>query len=109
MTTARRYASGDQSLTSHRRMQATRALRAKRLPCWLCGKPIDYTAHHNSPWAFCVDEVIPRSKGGSSLDPANLRPAHRWCNGSRNNRAPTRTAGPPIPLVAPARSRPWYG
>lgn len=42
--------------------------------CHLCGQPGATTADH----------VIPRSKGGSD-DITNLRPAHHWCNGQRQD------------------------
>lgn len=48
--------------------------------CWLCG----------TPGADSVDHVIPLSKGGPELDPANLRPAHGRCNSARKD-----TLGPP--------------
>lgn len=47
--------------------------------CWLCGLPGSNTADH----------VIPRSKGGSVYELANLAPAHRRCNESRGNKEPT--------------------
>lgn len=66
------------------------AQRALGLPCWRCGKGIDYTitglAAQRSPWAFTLDHLIPLSLGGSLLDPANARSAHRRCNSARGNR-----------------------
>jgi 5-methylcytosine-specific restriction endonuclease McrA len=44
--------------------------------CWLCGHP----------GANSVDHVVPLSKGGARLDPANLRPAHMICNSRRGNK-----------------------
>ncbi len=41
--------------------------------CWLCGEP----------GARTVDHVVPLSRGGALLDPANLRAAHGRCNSSR--------------------------
>lgn len=64
-----------------------KALKAQRLPCWLDGLPIDYDAPSTHPLSFAADHVIPVSVDPSkALDPANLRPAHRRCNGSRGNR-----------------------
>lgn len=64
--------------------------RALRLPCWLCGQDINYTLRgadaQKSRWAFTLDHLIPLSRGGSLLDPANARSAHRRCNSSRGNR-----------------------
>lgn len=68
------------------RLRVTRALRAQQLPCHLCGNPIDYSLDsERHPLAFTVDELIPISPPfhGDPLDPANLAPAHRVCNGSR--------------------------
>jgi 5-methylcytosine-specific restriction endonuclease McrA len=67
--------------------------------CGLCGHPGSTT----------VDLIIPLSKGGDPLDPANLRPAHgvdgcpwcfRKCNSSRGNRDRLEPETHP-------RSRPW--
>lgn len=72
------------------------AQRALGLPCWWCGHEIDYTltglAAQRAPTAFTLDHAQPISLGGSLLDPANARSAHRRCNSSRGNRlAPPRT------------------
>lgn len=65
--------------------------------CWICG--------HGA--ADTVDHVIPLSKGGAPLDPANLRPAHgvngcpvcrRKCNSSK---------GANLTAPAPKASRAW--
>lgn len=55
--------------------------------CWLCEGEIDPTAVPNSPAAATVDHVVPRSRGGAT-EPANLRLAHRRCNGVRGNELP---------------------
>jgi 5-methylcytosine-specific restriction endonuclease McrA len=60
-------------------------LRAMGMPCWLCGHPIHYGAHHLHPLSFTADHVVPRSKGGApTLD--NVRAAHRKCNLQRGAR-----------------------
>jgi 5-methylcytosine-specific restriction endonuclease McrA len=68
----------------------TTAQRALGLPCWWCGRPIDYrltgALAQRSPWAFTLDHALPLSRGGDLLDPANARSAHRRCNSSRGNR-----------------------
>ncbi|MEU0522752.1 HNH endonuclease [Streptomyces niveus] len=67
--------------------------RALRLPCWLCGHDIRYditgpeAGKHRD--AFTLDHLIPLSRGGNLLDPANARSAHRRCNSSRGNRLTT--------------------
>ncbi|NUL09080.1 HNH endonuclease [Streptomyces lunaelactis] len=71
--------------------------RALGLPCWLCGKDIDYSitgplaSRHR--WAFTLDHLLPLTKGGDLLDPANARSAHRRCNSARGNRMTVKTAG----------------
>lgn len=67
-------------------------LRAEGQPCHLCGHAIDYSikgaASRRHPWSFVADHVIPVSRDPSlALEPSNLRAAHRWCNGSKGNRA----------------------
>ena len=65
-------------------------------PCGICGQPIDLTLpqwfddpadgrRKRAPWSFEVDEVVPVSMGGSPIDEANCRPAHRICNQRRGN------------------------
>jgi 5-methylcytosine-specific restriction endonuclease McrA len=63
-------------------------VRAEEPDCWLCGKWIDQSLPHNHPRASTVDEIIPRSHGGSATDRANCRHAHRDCNTRRGNRPP---------------------
>lgn len=64
--------------------------RALGLPCWLCGHPIDYRikgrANSKARWGFTLDHYVPLSKGGSLLDPANARSAHRSCNSAKGSR-----------------------
>ncbi len=55
--------------------------------CWLCGHRVDPHAPIGSPSSPTVDHVVPRSRGGSN-DVANLRLAHRRCNGRRGNHLP---------------------
>lgn len=68
--------------------------RALHLPCWVCGREIDYRITgleaQRSKWAFTLDHATPLSRGGSLLDPANARSAHRKCNSSRGNRTAPR-------------------
>ncbi|MFF1961006.1 HNH endonuclease [Streptomyces sp. NPDC058220] len=76
--------------------------RALGLPCWLCGHNIRYDITGReagkNPDAFTLDHLIPLSRGGALLDPANARSAHRRCNSSRGNR----TA-----VTQPRASRRW--
>jgi 5-methylcytosine-specific restriction endonuclease McrA len=72
----------------YRRLTLTQ--RALGLPCWWCGHPIDYTLTgrdaQTNRWGFTLDHLIPLSRGGDLLDPANARSAHRRCNSQRGNR-----------------------
>lgn len=59
-------------------------IRARRLPCALCGQAIDYGLKYPDPRAFTVDHVVPLSRGGTdSL--TNLVPAHFSCNRAKSN------------------------
>ena len=55
--------------------------------CWLCSSDVDLDVPRTAPGAPTVDHVVPRAHGGTS-DPANLRLAHRRCNGARGSRLP---------------------
>ncbi len=55
--------------------------------CWVCEGQVDGDCPVGSPHAASVDHVIPRSRGGTN-DPANLRLAHRRCNGQRGSHLP---------------------
>lgn len=74
----------------YRRLVA--AQKALRLPCWICGHNIPANVDGRThPLAFTLDHLVPLSRGGSLLDPANARSAHRRCNSARGNRtAPPR-------------------
>lgn len=52
-----------------------------RLPCWICGHPIDYDLESPDPMSFTADHVVPVGVGGSMT--GELRPAHRSCNSRR--------------------------
>ncbi len=75
----------------YRRLTAQQ--RALGLPCWWCGKEIAYwitgPEAGKHPLAFTLDHAVPLSRGGSLLDPANARSAHRRCNSARGNRSTT--------------------
>lgn len=69
--------------------------RGKRLPCWLCGQPIDYKLKgREDPDAFSYDHAKPYSTHPHlALDPDNGRSAHQRCNKARGNRAPQPSLG----------------
>ncbi|TPX00978.1 HNH endonuclease [Schumannella luteola] len=63
-----------------------------RLPCWLCGQPIDYDLQWPDPGSFSVDHVVPHSRSPELReDPGNLRSSHLLCNQKRGDRGD----GPP--------------
>lgn len=73
-------------------------VRALGQPCWRCGHDIDLTLDPRDAWSFTLDHVLPLSRGGSLLDPANARSAHRRCNSARGNR---------MEYAQPTASRRW--
>lgn len=72
-------------------------LRAKGLPCHICGQPIDYSLPASSPRCFVADHVNPLAYGGDVYD---IAPAHRECNGKRGTKAVR-------DVVVIPRSREW--
>ena len=80
----------------YRRLVA--AQKALGLPCARCGGYINPNLDPRSPWSFTLDHIVPLSRGGSLLDPANARSAHRRCNSARGNR---------ITQPQPRASRRW--
>lgn len=65
--------------------------------CWICGMPIDYSLPISSCGeAYEADHYIPiASHPELEYDIANLRPSHRHCNRSRQDRASTSLLGVP--------------
>lgn len=71
--------------------------------CCRCGRPIDKSLPWRHPMSATADHFpVPLSRllAHQVLDPANGRPAHRRCNLSAGNRAPSGTA---VPAVADRR------
>ncbi|OXN01645.1 HNH nuclease [Bifidobacterium vansinderenii] len=64
----------------YRRRQEQRRWRASGAPCYICGRPIDYSLKSPDPWSFVIDETLPLARGGRVCH-SNSGPAHRWCNG----------------------------
>lgn len=80
------------SVWAKRKRQVRKQVIAKHgLTCWLCKKPIATEAD------VTLDHVLPVKKGGR-LHLANLRPAHKRCNGSRGH-------GPPPWLFAESETK----
>ena len=90
MATRRRTAkqqAADRLRSGRPRERAKAAIRATQPNCHLCGYPIDLALDRKRhPLASSIDELVPVDYGGSTLDPANLRHAHRICNGSRGTK-----------------------
>lgn len=69
----------------HRRRGVRAQVLREESDCWLCGQPVDKGLRTPDPMSPEVDEVIPVSLGGSPIDRANCRLAHRICNVRRGN------------------------
>lgn len=55
--------------------------RAKRLPCFHCGQPIDYTLVHPDPHSFSADHLKPWiNHPDLREDPGNVVSSHLRCN-----------------------------
>lgn len=68
--------------------------------CRLCGQPIDMTLPYRHPWSWTLEHIVPISKGGDPLDPANAGEAHYGCNSARQDREPGA-------VQPPKGSHPW--
>ena len=68
--------------------------------CWMCGLPISPTYPARHPYALELDEIVPISKGGSAIDPANVRAAHRCCNQWRGDKPLARVQSIAAALLA---------
>lgn len=66
------------------------AIRARRGPCCICGRPIDYALPFTDGMAFTVAHDKPKSTHPHlAEDPGNLKgAAHRSCNAREGNREP---------------------
>lgn len=73
--------------------QAGAAQRAKRLPCWICGREIDYSAVPRTRWSYSTDHVIALEHGGHLTAADNLKSAHYGCNSGRGNRGQPKRGG----------------
>lgn len=92
----------------HRRRTIRARIKARREPCAICGRPIDYDLPAGDDWSFEVDEIQSRWKGGDPLDIRNCQPVHRVCNRLKYQRERAqedeRRRTPPTP---PKASRSW--
>lgn len=76
----------DPALNTQPRRRACLEVRRTEPTCHLCGHGFPHVDQQRHRLAFTVDELIPRSKGGSATERGNLRAAHRLCNSLRNDR-----------------------
>lgn len=83
--------------TGRRYRKLAGRMRSLGLPCWLCGRPINYDLPSRHPMGYEYDHYYPASRwaefGYPSQyacihDPANGRPSHRVCNEIRQNKMP---------------------
>lgn len=71
-----------------------RKARRLGLPCWICGRPIDWDADWRDPMSYTYDHDVPIAAGGDPRGPG--RPAHRACNSRRGDgRREPKTIPPP--------------
>lgn len=65
-------------------------------PCWLCGRPIDYSLPDTHPDGFNLDHAYTVSAHPElAEDPANFRPSHKACNELRGDGDPFILLGSP--------------
>jgi len=82
----------------YRRARAT--LKAKRLPCHICGRPINYELPAGHPEAFVLDHIQSMRYGGDPLDPRNHGASHFICNARKGTKSVRE-------VVVIPRSRDW--
>lgn len=65
-------------------------VRSLRLPCSVCGLPIDYSikgdANRKHPMGYTLEHTTALANGGAALDPTNVSAAHRSCNARKGAR-----------------------
>ncbi len=63
------------------------AQRAKHLPCWRCGQPINYTLQWPDPGSYSTEHKLSRSTHPHlAEEPSNLGSSHLLCNQEAGNR-----------------------
>lgn len=96
MTSTSQYAGRSTRRYKSLRAEFKRKCSANDSPCWLCGRPIDYTLPSNHPDGFNLDHAIPKAERNDlAEDPANFRPSHKVCNERRGAGAPKIDIGAP--------------
>lgn len=62
------------------------AQKAKRLPCWHCGQPIDYSKPYPHPDSFTADHLKPKTRHPElAEDPGNVVSSHARCNWTKGD------------------------
>lgn len=64
----------------HRRRELVKRIKANSTHCIICGQPLQPSRKYPDPLSTVIDEDLPRSRGGSPLDPRNCNAAHAQCN-----------------------------
>lgn len=73
--------------TGGRYRKLREAQRRRRLPCWRCGQPIDYSLKYPDPESFSYEHKIPVDAAPHlAEDPSNGASSHLRCNQSAGNR-----------------------
>lgn len=70
---------------SYRQRRATAIANSGGM-CCLCGEAMNLSVNGRHPDGPTLEHLLPVSRGGSGVDPANLSASHRRCNTSRGNR-----------------------
>ncbi len=81
---------GDSRRGGRVRTRINAEVRARRLPCALCGYPIDHTLNRigrRHPLASVIDEWFPLSKGGE-VSLTNCVDTHSVCNAIKSDHWP---------------------
>lgn len=97
---------GDQGRRGAAYLKLCANVRRRRLPCSICGHPIDYNAPPRTRWSFSLEHVQSLAHGGALLDPANATAAHYGCNSRRGGATRRGKPEPRVPVVVRG-SRRW--
>lgn len=94
--------------STRRRDALKRKLSYSEDVCWLCLEPLDLEVPTPHPDSVEIDEEIPFSLGGSSLDSSNCHLVHRRCNLRKGAKILPRGALARTPRQGPpSTSRDW--
>jgi len=72
--------------SDYRWKRTAKAQKAKRLPCFHCGQPIDYTLVWPDPQSFSADHLKPWVNHPElRYDPGNVVSSHLLCNQTKGS------------------------